>query len=42
MLNEYFSRIFRQIIFAEYLGNVLRRRIFPENIFAEYLGYVLQ
>ena len=35
MLNEYFCRIFCQITFAEYLGNVLRRRIYPEIIFAK-------
>ena len=42
MLNEYFCRIFRQITFPEYLGNVLRRRIFPAIISAEYFGNVLQ
>ena len=36
MLNEYFCRIFCQITFPEYLGNVLRRRIFPAIISAEY------
>ena len=42
MLNEYFCRIFRQITFAEYLGNVLRRQIFPEIISGEYFCNVLQ
>ena len=42
MLNEYFCRIFHQITFPEYLGNVLRRRIFPAIISAEYFGNVLQ
>ena len=42
MLNEYFCRIFRQITFPEYLGNVLRKRIFPAIISAEYFANVLQ